>query len=365
MNTSLSGDGRFFWFYCAFPPAGSANLGRSLAVADLVEGTVRHFPETMFLDASPMVDAATGEAYWCSGLEIWKRSPLPDTEPVPVNRFPEELARNRRPQRLATHLTFSADRKALNVDADFGTEWLVGHVPLDGGEFVLWEKFDRCIDHTQFSPVDPDVQLIAEDFWVNLLTCELNCYNNRMWLIRRGGRAEPVFPDPQIPQGKPVVRDALRNYSGSEPIVVRDERSMHGHEWWGAEGRYVWYVHYGRGVFRVDVSVSAGKRVAELLWASDTVSHAHASADGMLLVADCIPGAHTGVFRVVFINRHTGREVDIVSHSEYPPDSLLRYHVHPHPQFCAQDRYVCYTTFVHGRVDVAFCDVAKLVALTS
>ncbi|AHF91274.1 hypothetical protein OPIT5_14700 [Opitutaceae bacterium TAV5] len=363
VNRSLGDDGRFCWFYCAFPPSGNANQGRSLGVADLAEGTVTHFPETHFTDASPLVDGRTGEVYWCSGLEVWKRSPSEDTRATLVNRFPEKLARNRRPWRLATHLTFSADRKAVNLDVEIGNEWQVGHLPLNGGEFVLWGRFDRCFNHAQFSPVDPDLQLLARDHSVHPVTGEVTRYDNRLWLLRRnsGGVAEPVFADPlagAIHPGNP-------HYAHTTAEIVADARTKHGHEWWGMDGRHVFYVHYGKGVFRVNVSGKAERRTPELLWASNTVSHAHASADGALIVADCIPGPHTGIYRVVFINRNTGREAEIVSHSDYPPPALQRYHVHPHPQFCAQDRYVCYTTFVRGRVDVALCDVEKLVAMTS
>src|SRR3954469_13044462 len=71
-NPSFSDDGRFFWIYCAFPPGGDAYYGRQLAVVDLVEQTIRHFPETQFTDASPYVDARSGNVYWTTGLELWK-----------------------------------------------------------------------------------------------------------------------------------------------------------------------------------------------------------------------------------------------------------------------------------------------------
>src|SRR4051812_37967167 len=75
VNSGFSNDGRYLWFYCAFPPGGDAYYGRQLAVIDFVEQSVRQFPETQFMDASPFVDGATGEAYWTTGLEIWKRGP--------------------------------------------------------------------------------------------------------------------------------------------------------------------------------------------------------------------------------------------------------------------------------------------------
>jgi len=341
VNPSFSDDGRFLWFYCAFPPAGSANQGRSLAVADLELNEVRHFPETGFLDASPAVDPATGEAYWCSGPEIWKRGPLASDRPVFVNRLPPALVRNRRPWRLATHLTFSADRRALNFDAEIGRQWFVGHAPLDGGDAVVWQEFDRPYNHGQFSPVDPGLQLINQDSAVDPVTGDCPNYENRMWLLRRGEKAAPIFAD-----------------------AASSGAAMHGHEWWSADGRHVWYIHYGRGVMRVDPFASGAPK-PELMWACDTVSHAHTDASETLIVADCLPGPGTGINRVVFINRKTGREIEIVSHMDYPPEALRRYHVHPHPQFCLRDRYICYTTSVRGRIDVALIPTSRLLDMTS
>jgi hypothetical protein len=339
-NPGFSADGRFLWIYCAFPPAGNGNQGRSLAVVDFQLQEVRHYPETGFLDASPAVDPATAEVYWCSGLEIWKRGPLADDTPVLVNRFPRALARNRRPWRVATHLTFSADRRALNIDAEIGRQWFVGHAPLDGGEVVIWREFDRCYNHGQFSPADPELQLINQDSAVDPVTGECPNYENRMWLLRRDGRAEPIFAD-----------------------AAASGAAKHGHEWWSADGRHVWYIHYGRGVMRVDPFRSPPE--PELMWASDHVSHAHTDATESYVVADCQPGAATGISKVIFFNRRTGREIVIVSQMPYPSDALRPYHVHPHPQFCQNDRHICYTTLVRNRVEVALVSVESLVALTS
>ncbi len=338
-NPSFSADGRFLWIYCAFPPAGNGNQGRSLAVVDFELQQVRHYPETGFLDASPAVDLASGEVYWCSGLEIWKRGPLAGDSPVLVNRFPASLALNRRPWRIATHLTFSADRRALNIDAEIGRQWFIGHAPLDGGDVVIWRQFDRCYNHGQFSPAAPDLQLINQDSSTDPVTGESPNYENRMWLIRRDGHAAPIFAD-----------------------ATASGAAKHGHEWWSADGRHVWYIHYGRGVMRVNPFSATSE--PELMWASDTVSHAHTDTSESYVVADCQPGVATGISKVIFYNRKTGREIALVSHLPYPPDDLRRYHVHPHAQFCLGDRYICYTTTVRGRIDVALVPVATLIGLT-
>lgn len=358
VNPSMAEDGRYYWFYCAFPPGGSANQGRSLAVVDFFEDSVHHFPETTFTDASPLVDKDTGEVYWCAGLEIWKRSPEPNACPIFVNRFPEELARNRRPWRLATHLTFSADRRAINLDVEIGSEWFVGHAPLDGSDFVLWQKFDRCYNHAQFSPVDPDLQLIAQDYSIHPTIGESMAYENRLWLIRRGCEARPVFTKPLI--GKPQLRGGNPHYVNDAPRLISDERAMLGHEWWSADGRYIWYVHYRHGAERVSVSDS-GNALPELIWPHSELSHVHSDTLTQYLVADSLPGGDLDEHKVIFRNLITDKQIEIVSRMPKLAPQLLRYHVHPHPQFCLTDQLICYTTMVLGRVDVAFTPVRELV----
>lgn len=358
VNPSSSDDGRYFWIYCAFPPAGSANQGRSLAVIDLRQGRVHHYPETAFTDASPVVDGATGEAYWCTGLEIWKRRPEPEATPLLVNRFPANIARNRRPWRLATHLTFSADRKALNLDVEIGDEWFVGHAPLDGSPFELWQRLERCYNHAQFSPVDPDVQLIAQDHSVHPASGKIAHYENRLWLIRRGERAVPLFPNPQTT--RPQAKAGNPHYADDAGYVIADERAMQGHEWWGADGRHVWYIGYGQGVKRVVPAPDGCDPVAELVWPHRTISHAHSNREERYLVCDSLPPDDSSDRRVTFFDIAAQKEINIVSHMADLSADLRRYHVHPHPRFCLDDRVICYTTTVLGRVDVAFTPMAGL-----
>lgn len=334
VNPSLTDDGRYYWFYCAFPPAGSAGYGRSLAVADFRTGRIRHFAETQFLDASPLVDRKTGEIYWCNHLEIWKRSPIPNSPAKLVNRFPSHVAHHRHIACLATHLTFSADRSSLNIDAQIGREWYIGHAPLNGDPVVIWKKFDRMFHHTQFSPTDPDLQLIAQDYSVDPATGAQRDVEQRLWLLRRGEEPETIFPG-----------------GGS---------NMQGHEWWSADGQRVWYIHYHHGVEYLDIH----ERKPVLIWPSKTVSHAHVDAAERYAVADYLPPEKPEERRVAFLNRSTGREIDIVTHLPQTPAGQEKYHVHPHPQFCGQDRFICYTTTVRGRVDVAFTPVEALAEST-
>tara|TARA_R110002111_G_scaffold15385_3_gene40478 strand:- start:734 stop:1354 length:621 start_codon:yes stop_codon:yes gene_type:complete len=109
VNDSMSIDGRYLWFYCAFPPSGNAGRGRTLGVVDFQTGEVRHFPESQFGEASPYVDVHTGEVYWQGDRFVWKRSPLAIAPTELINQVPDELIGDRQVLRAATHLTRSAD----------------------------------------------------------------------------------------------------------------------------------------------------------------------------------------------------------------------------------------------------------------
>jgi hypothetical protein len=332
-NPAFSADGRFLWFYSAFPPAGNANYGRLLAVLDFETDTATYFPETQFLDASPVVDAETAEVYWVSGLEIWKRSPYPAQAAQLVTAFPAELANNRRPYRLATHLTFSADRQKLNIDAQIGNEWFVGAVPLDGGPLEIWQRFEQCYNHGQFSPTDPDLQLIAQDWWFDANSGQKGSAENRLWLIRRGEPAYPLLP----------------GYGSARQT----------HEWWDKGGQFVWYVDYDLGTERVNIL--SGER--QTVWANGTC-HSHCDSRGRYLVGDIGTYTWEQGCRVAFFNIQSGREVNLVSNLPLAPYPRSLYHTDPHPQFCLHDQYICYTTTVFGYVTVALTPVQTLLTLT-
>jgi hypothetical protein len=339
-NPGATHDGRYLWLFCAFPPGGDAYYGRQLAVADLHENTLTHFPETQFSDASPCVDPDTGHVYWIAGnagLEIWSRGPRPSDTARLINTFPADLAKNRRPLRIATHLTFSADKTRFNFDAQIGNEWFAGDIgsgigPVPDLPARLWQTFDRCYNHAQMSPTDPDLMLIAQDGWHDASTGEKGDTIDRLWLLRRGQSAKAIFPN--------------------------DPSNLRGHEWWDAKGNHVWYIHYRTGTHRVNIHTGVDERI----WPAGH-THSHSSSDSQYLVGDINPAGDQ--WKVAFFNIATGKQADIVT--AMPPLSFPRgrYHVHPHPQFCASDRYIAYTTNVLGTVDLALIDTAQLIHRTA
>ena len=342
-HSGFSNDGRYLWFYCSFPPGGDAYYGKQLGVVDFVEQNVRHFPETLFMDASPFADPATGEVYWTTGLEIWKRGPRPEDKAELVGSFPLELANNRRPLRIATHLSLSADKRSFAIDALIGSDCFVGDIPRDGsGPFRLWQKFDCCYNHAQFSPTDPDLMLLAADGWTHPVTGErgkrptIGGKEDRMWLLRLGEEIRPVCPN------DPVSSD------------------LRGHEWWDVDGEHIWYINYRTGTEKVNIHT--GKQTP--VWPGGH-THSYCDQKGQYIVGDInAQHIHMEKWRIAFFNTLTGKEINIVSDLPSLPYPRRRYHVHPHPRFCLNDRYICYTTNVLGSVDVALVPVEQLIART-
>jgi len=329
VNDPSGADGRYLWFYAAFPPGPTKSLG----VVDLEAQEVRHFPETQFLGSSPYVDAVTGEAYWATRETVWKRGPQPDGEVVAINSVPEVVLRSRPVHRLATHLTRSADGRCFFLDGWVDDRYFCGALPIGGGDFELWQQFWLNHNHAQFSPTDPDLALIAWDHTTSPVTGERLPYYDRLHLIRRGGRAEPLFP---------------------EPTRVT-------HEWWDPDGRHIWAMQ--NGTVRIELETAAVERV----WPGGKW-HASHDATRMYLVAD--NNDEKGFYRgcpstVDFFNRHTGRELRIVRNPEMSNYTGARYHIDPHPRFCCGDRYIAFTTTIRGEVDLALVEVATLIERTA
>lgn len=328
VNDSMSADGRYLWFYCAFPPSGTSARGRSLGVVDFATGDIRHFSETQFGEASPYVDVRTGEVFWQSERTVWKRGPQPDAPVERVNTIPDELIGNRQIIRTATHLTRSADGKEFFIDLGLEMQWLFGSLPVDGGDFRLWHRFDRCFNHAQYSPTDPDTVLFAEELHDDPITGLTFPITNRLWLIRRGEAPRPIMPQP----------------------------TWACHEWWDADGEHIWCVHYN-DTWRVRLADAQ----VETIPFHRNCWHAHSTRDGRLIVCD----SHGSPSLVRMLNRDTGRVLTLTEHDNRQDYIGRHYHIHPHPRFCCGDRYVVFTTTVRGEIDVAIVPTAALVERTS
>jgi hypothetical protein len=329
VNDSMSADGRYLWFYCAFPPSPAKSLG----VVDFQTGEVRHYPETQFGGASPFVDPDTGDVFWGAGPALWRRGPATTDRTCLVNHLPEEVLQGRTVQNLATHLTRSANGMEFFIDARIGLQHVFGSLPVDGGTFEFWWRFDRCHNHAQFSPTDPEEVLFAQELHNDPITGLTFPITNRLWLVRRGGKPRPILQEP-----KWVT-----------------------HEWWDPDGKHAWCV-WGNDTWRVRVADGEVEKISfpRHCW------HSHSSHDGRLIVGDSNNGFFRGCASSVhFMNRDTGKTVVLAEHAERTDYAGRNYHIDPHPRFCCNDRYVVFTTTVRGEIDVAIVPVEHLLEKTS
>ena len=186
------------------------------------------------------------------------------------------------------------------------------------------------------------MQFVAADWWYDAATGKAESFTDRMFLLKRGEKLRPLFPD-----------------------APSNRRT---HEWWDEDGKRVWFVDYEGGVLWVDINSSEVRSVwkAPAEWNAPII-HADCNRAGDLLVGDV--GTYswaTTSCKLSFFNVKTGKSVDIVSNLPLPRGGAGKYHIHPHPYFCGGDRFICYTTTVHdGRCDVALVPMASLVAATS
>ena len=325
VTPSMTTDARYLWIQCA----DGVSEDRTLALVDLTADTITHLPETSYRDG-PFVDPDDGSVYFCRDLSVFKRSPEPGGEVILVNTIPEDVHRGRPCGRMVSHLTRSADGREFFLDAQFGDEYVAGSLPVDGGDYQLWQRFGRCYNHAQFNPADSDLALIAQDWWPT--PDGVRKYDNRMWTIRRGHQAEPVF----------------------------QFDNFYGHEWWDADGRTIWYIDYNKGTYKVDAFTKEDVHV----WPAGN-GHSHCSTCGRYLAGDvdvyswALRGCSVGFFNTI-----TGQEANIVS--DMPRHPLIDdYHLHPHPQFAGGNEFIVYTTTVRGEPDIALTRTADLIAATS
>jgi len=332
VNNSITDDGRYLWFYCAFPPSGTAAEGRSLGVVDFQKSIVTHFPETQFGEASPYVDVVTGEAYWQTGRYVWKRKPDIDATVEYINCVPEDLIKDRNIIRTATHLTRSADGKNLFIDMGLPTKWLFGNLPINGDDFKLWYQFDRLYNHAQFSPTNNNEILFAEEFHNDPITGLVFPIINRLWTMKYGEEPRPILP---------------------KPLKCC-------HECWDPDGKHVWCVE-DQETWCVCIETGDIERIKFPVncW------HSHCTADGKFIVCDSMIGSQRGSrSKVSFMNRESSTVITFADNPIRDDYSGRNYHIDPHPRFCCHDKYVVFTTTMRGNIDVAIVPIESLINAT-
>lgn len=322
---SLSADEQWLWLMVAWPPAPA----RSLAVVsmDPENPVVRHFPQAQFPTALPLI-APDGGIWFGVGDSIYKMDLNGRTEGVFT--LPADFIAGRRLDRLATHLSLSADGRFLLLDGAIGAGWFVGTAELATGEFHLIREFDAHHNHALFSPVDPDLFAIAHDQYRNPVTGEFTHHTERTFLMDTAN------------QRYQCVNGQFHCYP------------FHGacHEWWSKDGR-ICYIDYDTGAYEYDIDTGQTVHV----W-KEPLCHAHCSSDRRYWCADESPYKwREQPCKVLMLDRATSLRTEIQSAMPMPGGDYwatrTTYHIDPHPQISPLDSFVVYTATTNGRATVA------------
>lgn len=330
VNPSISADEMLLWFGCGYPPSPYKRLG--VVSLDPENPFIKVFQEATFQAETPLISASGTSCYFASGSEVYEVNL--DGAVKTIFQLPQDILKNRPVSRVATHLTLSADGKYMLMDVTLAGRWLVALGEMATGEVRLIKEWTRHMNHAQFSPTDPKLFSISQDWWHDPLSGQAYGFDHRLWLMDTDGtRYEPLRPGDWFGHG-----------------------TLTCHEWWDRQGRLCW-VDYAAGVFRCDVDT----REREHIW-KRPLCHAHNSPTGNFWCADQNPYEwDKQPCEVAFLNADTGRETAIVTAMPKPPLPRSPLHLDPHPHFSPRGTYIAYMSCVRGMVDVALTEVVPLV----
>ena len=354
VNAACEPSRRYLWFYCAFPPAPV----RCAGVVDLMADEVRLFPDTSTESVeSCMVDERSGNLYWGSSRGIFMRTPHPQDRAIRIAAMPAEAA-SKLGCSMGTHLTFSPDRRELGVDIQtpngtYGS--FIGTVDIASGSFTQWYRSEDGVpyNHAQFCPTDSDLIMVAHEGSIN---------------IALGRRTSPALtPEGIYPRLQLIRRDGSRE-------MRRPLNNYATHEWWAADGRSIYYCSKNH-IVRDRLGSHEAECVCHIpIEGGNGTWHAHCTRDEQYFVVDgSLPSMGLSWWRgcastVRFWNDRTHRLCTLVSRNpvaeNWTPQDPCPYHIDPHPRFVWDDEWICFTTTVAGRVDIALAPVDQLIAAT-
>ena len=333
-ESGITYDDEYLWFQSLDWPAEYRTL--SVVALNPEKPMIRRFPGASTIGNLPAVVPGTHDVIFAVKESLYRMTV--EGEITKVLSLSAELLNNRVPARLMTHGSISCDGKSIVLDSRIADKIYISKGDLETGEVTLVHKFARQYNHAMFSPNDPNLILIDQDWEIDSQTGERFDVDARMWLMDlRGTRFEPVLPG---------------NW-------FRHNGSIICHDFWAKDGWLCWPDLLDR-VYEHDLTT----RRTYPVW-NRMACHAH-TIDRRFWVCDDSPykwGKRP--CKVVFFDRESGNEIDIFSalpRPRYP--SSLGYHLDPHPAFSDDGQYITSMTTVRdGRVDLAVTPVKPLIQL--
>lgn len=334
-NTSLTFDGKYLWITCLNPPS-HAN---TVAVVSMDENnpSIKLIGGTAKYSGIPAIIPGTHDL--AVPVENAMYRVTVDGEFTKLFELSEDFLHYRTVTQLLTHTSFSCDGKLIIMDAEIGDKVYILTGNIETGEVKLIHNFDREHNHAQFSPNNPNLILLDQDWRRDANTGEYFGIDNRMWLM-----------DIRKTRFEPLLQSSWYGNDGTE----------YAHDFWSKDGMICW-VDYNTGAYECDIET----RKVTHVW-HRPMCHCYTTADRKLWCADETPYAWSErPCRTLFYDRETDKEIDIFS--ALPEPRVKRggsYHLDPHPAFTDDGKYIISTvTVLDGIADVAITPVEPLLKL--
>ena len=330
-EVGMTEDNQYMWFKCLNWPARYAYLG--VMSMNEEEPFIRGFPGAGLQGGCPTVIPGTHDALFSVGPELYRINI--EGNITKLWEIDPEFIGFRNFQRLSTHLSLNQTGELILLDMRIADKSYVAVADFKTGEMKLIHKFNRHYNHAHFSPTDPELFLIDQDWERDSQTGERFDVDQRMWLMDIGGtRMEVVEPQNWFRHGSLIC-----------------------HDFWSRDG-YLCWPDLIDSVYEYNVYTK--KRT--LVWSRE-ICHCH-TLDRKLWVGDASPyrwSAETPC-RTIFFDRESGKEIDIFSGLPLPKYRTGgEYHLDPHPQFTLDGQYILsMTTVNNGEIDLAITPVAPL-----
>ena len=347
VNSGYSDDGRYLWFYCAYPPAS----GHFLGVIDFQTDEIHAYPETA--GSGWMVDPKAGTVYWGCSQGIFQRTPHPNDSPKQIAPLPD-FCRKAGVRGAGTHLTFTPDRREILADLQtpFGSS--IGTFDVVSGAYHEWYRTVPGIpyNHAQMCPTNANVCMVAHEVSFD---------------PKLGDYVLPAFVDGVYPRLQIIQRDGTRT-------MIPPYENFATHEWWAADGKSIYYCCRER-IVRDWLDGRKPEIVCEVpIPGGNGTWHGHSTQDDRYFVMDgSCPCMGKDWWRgcestVRFFNAETGKIVHLLTRNPvvngWTPENPSIYHIDPHPRFVLHDTLITFTATTQGRVDLAIAKVDQLIRAT-
>jgi hypothetical protein len=336
---SMTEDGRFIVFWIC---GGQRGNRKTCAVVDFLTDKVSSLE---VYGSRPFLDTKTAILYWFQPDGFYRMDlRAASRQQKRLCGIPKELlAEGERVLGYATHVTLTADRSKVFMDARVDDRFIQGLLDFRTGRFEKWGEEPVCVNHGQVHPLNDRLAL---------------CAHETRWTDARGAqhriqKIDGVYPRLLLvePEGKRRIIPPMNNYAT--------------HEIWSADGQGFYYCSGKRGgIIYYDLASGRQQRVAPV-----RAFHATMSTDHRYFTYDAAVGGwwRGCSWRVGFYNSVTKKEVFLytVLPAFNTKDNPSKLHPDPHPQFVCGDRYIiCTINHGDGRMDLSVTPVAPLIEKT-